>query len=189
MSNTNCLERSRLPAFNLQMKKIKIATISILANFMLLMPDNSMADTVMLAVGDGLPATQTYQVSSNVTAQIIPTVYTKNNYSSAVYVSLPQATYPLSIGTSGILIVGPATVSLTDTNGVNTLLSLCTIQTSSASPASFTPSSSVVIPNDNGGPVTIILESSTDLINWTAANPGAYGTTSSNRFFRVRAQR
>jgi hypothetical protein len=27
------------------------------------------------------------------------------------------------------------------------------------------------------------------LINWVPAEPGTYGTTSSNRFFRVRAQR
>lgn len=168
--------------------RTKIVRAVILAALVLFSGNAAIADTVMLAVGQGLPATQSYQVSSNTVAQIIPTVYMRNNYSSAVYVSLPQATNPLSIGAS-LMIVGPATVTLTDTNGVNTLLSLCTIQTSPASGLSFTPSSSVVIPNDNGGPVTIILESSTDLINWTAANPGTYGTTSSNRFFRVRAQR
>ena len=53
----------------------------------------------------------------------------------------------------------------------------------------FTPSSSVVVPSDSGGPVTIILESSVDLISWTTALPGAYGTTTTNRFFRVRASR
>jgi hypothetical protein len=49
--------------------------------------------------------------------------------------------------------------------------------------------STVVIPDDGGGPVQIILESSTDLITWTAANPGTYGTTSQKRFFRLRAVR
>lgn len=52
-----------------------------------------------------------------------------------------------------------------------------------------TPSTSVVIPNDNGGPVTIVLESSVDLVTWTAANPGSYGTTTEKRFFRVWAIR
>lgn len=51
------------------------------------------------------------------------------------------------------------------------------------------PANAVVIPADTNGPVTIILESSTDLVNWTAAMPGTYGTTSTNRFFRVRAIR
>lgn len=51
------------------------------------------------------------------------------------------------------------------------------------------PSTAVVIPADAGGPVKIILESSTDLLNWTAALPGTYGTSTTNRFFRVRAER
>lgn len=47
--------------------------------------------------------------------------------------------------------------------------------------------SAVVIPEDASGPVEIILESSTDLVNWTAANPGTYGSSTEKRFFRVRA--
>ena len=47
----------------------------------------------------------------------------------------------------------------------------------------------VVIPADAGGPVTVILESSTDMITWTAASPGSYGTSTSKRFFRLRATR
>jgi len=49
------------------------------------------------------------------------------------------------------------------------------------------PTSSVVIPTDATGPVKIILESSTDLVTWTEANPGSYGASTSKRFFRVRA--
>lgn len=50
-------------------------------------------------------------------------------------------------------------------------------------------SSTVVIPDDSGAPVQIILESSTDLVTWTAATPGTYGTSTQRRFFRLRAQR
>lgn len=50
------------------------------------------------------------------------------------------------------------------------------------------PQNTVVIPTDASGPVNIILETSTDLVNWTAATPGAYATSASNRFFRVRAE-
>jgi hypothetical protein len=52
-----------------------------------------------------------------------------------------------------------------------------------------TPSTAVVIPADAGGPVNIILESSTDLLNWSGSLPGTYGTSTTNRFFRVRAVR
>ena len=51
------------------------------------------------------------------------------------------------------------------------------------------PSTAVVIPSQQSGPVNIILESSTDLVNWTPASPGTFGGgVSTNRFFRVRAQ-
>jgi hypothetical protein len=49
------------------------------------------------------------------------------------------------------------------------------------------PASSVLIPSDSSGPIEVILESSTDLVNWTGALPGTYGSSSENRFFRVRA--
>ena len=49
------------------------------------------------------------------------------------------------------------------------------------------PTSAVVIPTDATGPVKIILESSTDLVTWTEANPGSYGASTTKRFFRVRA--
>jgi hypothetical protein len=50
-----------------------------------------------------------------------------------------------------------------------------------------TPTSAVVIPTDATGPVNVILESSTDLVTWTQANPGTYGASTTKRFFRVRA--
>lgn len=49
------------------------------------------------------------------------------------------------------------------------------------------PSNAVVIPADSIGPIEIVLESSKDLITWTAAEPGIYGATDQKRFFRVRA--
>lgn len=52
---------------------------------------------------------------------------------------------------------------------------------------SLIPANAVVIPSDATGPVQIVLESSSDLINWTSSLPGTYGNTYSNRFFRVRA--
>ena len=51
----------------------------------------------------------------------------------------------------------------------------------------YIPASAVVIPSDSAGSVRIILESSVDLITWTEANPGTYGSSTSKRFFRVRA--
>ncbi len=91
-------------------------------------------------------------------------------------------------GTAGPpTVVGPATITLSATvAGAGP--SFCTIELTSPA-AQLMPSTAVVIPADSGGPVNIILESSTDLINWTAALPGTYGTTTTNRFFRVKAER
>jgi hypothetical protein len=52
----------------------------------------------------------------------------------------------------------------------------------------YVPADAIVIPTSATGNVQIILESSADLANWTAANPGTYSASSAtNRFFRVRA--
>jgi hypothetical protein len=54
--------------------------------------------------------------------------------------------------------------------------------------SNYVPADAIVIPASATGNVQIILESSADLLNWTAANPGIYGPSSgTNRFFRVRA--
>jgi hypothetical protein len=55
--------------------------------------------------------------------------------------------------------------------------------------SNYVPVDTVVIPTTATGNVQIILESSSDLVNWTAASPGIYGASSAtNRFFRVRAE-
>ena len=162
------------------------------------------ADTLTLsaaASAGGGGAIQSYSVPTNVTAQIVYAYcpILNNSFSSGLTVSITgspgPSVYYLGNNTSGTMsnlptVVGPATITLWVTNGpINASghTCFCTIQTTSST--SFTPSTAVVIPNDGGGPVTIILESSVDLVNWTPALPGTYGTTTSNRFFRVRAQR
>jgi hypothetical protein len=54
--------------------------------------------------------------------------------------------------------------------------------------SNYVPADAIVIPASATGNVQIILESSPDLVNWTAASPGTYGASAgTNRFFRVRA--
>jgi hypothetical protein len=55
--------------------------------------------------------------------------------------------------------------------------------------SNYVPADAIVIPASATGSVQIILESSPDLVNWTAAEPGTYGASAgTNRFFRVIAQ-
>lgn len=54
--------------------------------------------------------------------------------------------------------------------------------------SNYIPADAIVIPASETGSAQIILESSPDLVNWTAANPGIYAASAgTNRFFRVRA--
>jgi hypothetical protein len=53
----------------------------------------------------------------------------------------------------------------------------------------FTPAGAVLVPADSSGPVRVIMESSTNLVQWNSALPGTYGTTAQNQYFRVRAER
>lgn len=95
--------------------------------------------------------------------------------------------------TTTFQVPGPATfgVSIADTTPPADCFVLVTyrIRDNASSDAPTTPfsGSAVVIPEDASGPVEIILESSTDLVNWTVANPGTYGSSTARRFFRVRA--
>ena len=44
------------------------------------------------------------------------------------------------------------------------------------------------IPENATTNVRVILEQSTDLINWTAASPGVFPPSTAKRFFRVRSE-
>ncbi len=94
------------------------------------------------------------------------------NYLSSVSASIPQTV----TGLSSIQVnVGWATFKI-ETPCTATVIS------------NYVPADAIVIPASVTGNVQIILESSPDLVNWTAANPGTYGpSAATNRFFRVRA--
>jgi hypothetical protein len=100
-----------------------------------------------------------------------------NTFSGAFLTSLP-------------VVAGPATISVVALRDGAISEGFWTIELDNPSqPITSTPSTAVVIPADSGGPVNIVLESSVDLITWNAALPGTYGTSTTNRFFRVRAVR
>ena len=84
-----------------------------------------------------------------------------------------------------VKVVGPGTIRLTSSHADTKTAVTFGITRASAVP-SVTPSNAVVIPNDAAGTFQVILESSTDMISWTAANPGSYSGTTQQRFFRTR---
>jgi len=80
-----------------------------------------------------------------------------------------------------IVIPGPATIQIQTIFGPG-----------SASVATFavtrigTASPPAEVPQEAGSNFDVILEQSSDLVNWTPANPGSYSGTETKRFFRTR---
>lgn len=161
---------------------MKLLTLALLCLFTL----RSSADVFSLAVQNGV---KTYQVPSNVVATVTHVACNSPNYSIAVTTQGLTLTYSSVNGVITNLpsIAGPATISMNA--GLSGGVAMCTMETKSAIPYPYSPNSAVVIPNDGGGPVSVSLESSTDMVNWAGCQAGTYSTGVSNRFFRVKASR
>lgn len=115
------------------------------------------------------------QLADGTTISLLPYVYSPN--SVAYFGShIPQ----IVTGLTNVTILrrvnsGWVTLQITTPTGANVI-------------SNYVPADAIVIPTSATGNVQIILESSPDLVNWTAASPGTYGASSAtNRFFRVRA--
>lgn len=83
------------------------------------------------------------------------------------------------------VVAGPLTVSVVVRSNVALVCSY-RLNTNGQVATQNVASQTVVIPQNAAAPADIILESSTDLITWTAAVAGSYSPATSNRFFRVR---
>jgi hypothetical protein len=86
------------------------------------------------------------------------------------------------------IVTGLTNVNVTPVNSSGWATFKITTPGSTTVVSNYVPADAVVIPSSASGNAQIILESSPDLVNWTAANPGFYdAATATNRFFRVRA--
>jgi hypothetical protein len=84
-------------------------------------------------------------------------------------------------------IAGPAILRMKQTLSRYSQQRIATFSVTRAnSAANVIPANAVVIPEDAGGQYQVVLESSTDLLNWAVANPGTYGGSTQRRFFRTR---
>jgi hypothetical protein len=126
----------------------------------------------------GIPAGKTMEVISMTGSLPLNVVFGNGNYAGSN--SDGYAYERLSTGS----LTGPATIVADSVVGFRAVTFRLKDNTSTTQTV---PTSAVVIPTDATGPVDVILESSTDLVNWTQANPGTYGASTTKRFFRVRA--
>jgi len=144
------------------------------------------AETVVLEEGDSATIVSQYSqlFSSSATAiQIGNAEFMPPAFTSGVNVITSQ--------TSGYTVAGPASIRAFIDGFGNTELgnksAFVTLKiTRKNSTPSLAPLNTVVIPESANGIFSVLLESSTDMITWTAANPGSYGGGTAKRFFRVR---
>jgi hypothetical protein len=76
-------------------------------------------------------------------------------------------------------IAGPAVIRLNPMGDSATYATFSVKRVGTASPPAE-------VPQEAGSNFDVILEQSSDLVNWTPANPGAYSGTETKRFFRTR---
>jgi|688.fasta_scaffold876514_1 hypothetical protein len=86
---------------------------------------------------------------------------------------------PVGARDAGPVITGPATIQIETSSGYKAFATFSITRAGLSSPHA-------AIPQEVGTTWDVILESSSDLINWTPTNPGEYGGTEPKRFFRTR---
>ena len=140
---------------------------------------------------DTLVRTDSYNTNSTI-------IYYSNNYlvfiswnqGNQIHIKSTNPNNDISFDYTGSWEVKKGVLSFTSSSNNSRLIyKLDDYSQSSSSNSSLStiPSNAVVIPTDSSGPVQIILESSEDMVNWNSANPGTYGASTNERFFRIRA--
>jgi len=156
---------------------------------------SSCMQTQIVSLTATSPSSASYPLSTNQVVIIENASLSPNNYANANYVI---SISPFGIGNPisftnpandpGLQMSYPSTftgltnITISSTGAAEVTLKVLTPSTNAIT---YTPVNSVVIPSDATGPVNIILQSSSDMVNWVPSMPGTYGNTYSNRFFRV----
>jgi hypothetical protein len=114
---------------------------------------------------------------NGITMQVPKSFYQLGSYAGGTI------TFPMQV--SGLTISGPATLQC---KGHNCLASLkITTAVEIAAASEVKSKYATVIPENAKTNVNVVLEQSTDLVNWSAANPGQFTPSAQKRFFRLRS--
>ena len=87
---------------------------------------------------------------------------------------------------SNDIVIGPCTITCADRVASGPIISY---KISEPDQGPTVSRNVAVIPEDVNGEYEVILESSTDMITWSPANPGNYGGNTAGRFFRIRMEK
>jgi hypothetical protein len=112
-----------------------------------------------------------------------------NTYCSLFYKDSDTTETVIAVSNSwnssdSLVIPGPCEIKVRSNHNSYRVNALINVETKSST--TMTAKYATVIPENAKTNVSVILEQSTDLVNWTAANPGDFTPSTSKRFFRVR---
>lgn len=129
----------------------------------------------------------TYQISQGQAAEIVGIGQPPNSGSGPVYeniaVQINGQTFNVA---SGAFVAGPATFTLQpivqNNSGVNVFFP--NFMTLNIVPSTFDVQKTLILP-PGPGQFYVSLQTSTDLINWSTATNGIYGSPNTAQFFRI----
>ena len=152
--------------------------------------DNAKTATIELGVGEsikalwgGVKSGGDNQTRNHTRVRLS---FTKEGETSTTTLVDSQVTYTPTAQAGGLSVIpfqlaGPAVISLIplDSSTESITATFTVTRVGTASPPAE-------VPQEAGSNFDVILEQSSDLVNWTPANPGAYSGTETKRFFRTR---
>ena len=104
------------------------------------------------------------------------------NYQSHLVLERDNKSFWFNPGTEGLVFTGPAKLLLRASGGGGYGIATVKIE-----PESFPPDKTIILPAGSAGRIT--LESSTNLMHWTAVHVVTHTNTAANLFFRIKAER
>jgi hypothetical protein len=146
------------------------------------------ARTSVLTLGEGESAKAVWAgrthpftpVAGDPLAVILSVTRAGETWLTSPFLSFASPGNPNVCEKSSFEIAGPAIIKLpaTSDDGTRSVTFKVTRVGTASPPAE--------VPQEAGSNFDVILEQSSDLVNWTPANPGAYSGTETKRFFRTR---
>jgi hypothetical protein len=184
------------------MKRISITApvLSLMAAFVVGWVSPCLADECVTLVANAQPSAAGYSSYITLDAGDSATLASFTNLSMSAIIEVVVGGYTLAespwlntnatVALKSFKVAGPATLRVgtaQNNDSLHAVLIWGTFNiTRAATLQNAVPANAVVIPENASGQFQVILESSTDLVTWTAANPGSYGGTTQKRFFRTR---
>jgi hypothetical protein len=106
-------------------------------------------------------------------------VYYTDSANNEMQIHRDALQYPLEI-------MGPCKIRIKSVaNGTHRLFGI--VKSSDANSSASTAKYATVIPENSKTNVSVVLEQSTDMVNWTTVNPGEFVPSTQKRFFRLRS--